>query len=244
MPRYKITIEYKGTKYAGWQVQKNALTIQAVMQEAFAKVFHEEIELTASGRTDAGVHALGQVAHFDTLSKIPAKKIPLAINSLLPDDISIVGCEEVNSDFHARYNAKNKTYVYRMYHSPYPSPLRADTYHRLKTKPDINLMKLGAQFFVGEHDFKFFKASGSSVINTVRTIYSIKIDDTENEIIITVSGNGFLYNMVRILSGTLLDIGMGKLTIKDVYDIIDKGERKHAGKTLPANGLCLIKVEY
>jgi len=244
MKRYKITIEYKGTNYAGWQIQKNDITVQGIMQEAMSKLFKEDIQLTSSGRTDAGVHAMGQVAHFDSGTKIPADKIPYAINTLLPQDISVTSCEEVPKDFHARFSAKNKTYIYKMFYSPYPSPLRADFYHWLTVKPDINLMRLGAQLFIGEHDFKFFKASGSNVKNTVRTIYSLKIDEVGNEIIITVNGNGFLYNMVRIMAGTLLYIGLSKLTIQDIYAIMDKGDRRRAGKTLPANGLTLYKVEY
>lgn len=244
MSRYKITIEYKGSNYAGWQIQKNGITIQETIQDACKKVFHEDITITGSGRTDAGVHALGQVAHFNTNSKIPESKIPYAINTFLPDDIRIINCEKVDDNFHARYNAKSKTYQYKMYYGTYLSPLRKDTYYWLTKKPDINLMRLGAQLFIGEHDFKFFKASGSNVKNTIRTIYSIKIEEIDNEIIITVCGNGFLYNMVRILSGTLLYIGLGKLTIMDMYGIMDRGDRRRAGKTLPANGLCLVKVEY
>jgi tRNA pseudouridine38-40 synthase len=244
MQRYKITIEYKGTAYAGWQTQKNATSVQETLEKAFEKVLGSKVNIVGSGRTDAGVHAMGQVAHFDFDTRIPADKIPYAVNSMLPSDISVKACEKVDLEFHARFSPKSKTYVYRMYYSPFPSPLLADTYHWITKRPDVELMKLGAQLFVGEHDFKFFRATGSNVKDTVRTIYSIKIEEIENRIEISVTGNGFLYNMVRILSGTLLYIGIGKLTIKDVYDIIGKGDRRRAGKTLPANGLCLLKVDY
>lgn len=244
MKRYKIIIEYKGTNYAGWQIQKNGVTVQGVMQDALIKLFGREIELTSSGRTDAGVHALNQVAHFDADTLIPADKIPFALNTLLPMDISVKSCEITDNSFHARYGAKSKTYVYKMYYSPFRSPLLSDTCHWIVKRPDIEIMKKGAELLIGEHDFKFFRAAGSNVKNTVRRIYSIEIEEKDNLISIAVRGNGFLYNMVRILAGTLLYAGMGKLTIQDLQSIMEKGDRKRAGKTLPANGLCLLKVEY
>lgn len=244
MKRYKIIIEYKGTNYAGWQIQKNGVTVQGVMQDALIKLFGREIELTSSGRTDAGVHALNQVAHFDADTLIPADKIPFALNTLLPMDISVKSCEITDNSFHARYGAKSKTYVYKMYYSPFRSPLLLDTCHWIVKRPDIEIMKKGAELLIGEHDFKFFRAAGSNVKNTVRRIYSIEIEEKDNLISIAVRGNGFLYNMVRILAGTLLYAGMGKLTIQDLQSIMEKGDRKRAGKTLPANGLCLLKVEY
>lgn len=244
MKRYKITIEYKGTNYAGWQIQKNAQSVQGVLQEKLSQLFNEQIEITGSGRTDAGVHALNQVAHFDSSTLIPSDKIPYAINTLLPCDISVKSCEIVENDFHARFGAKCKTYVYRMYCSSFPSPLRADTHHWLTKRPDVELMRKGAELFLGEHDFKFFQATGSKVKTSVRTIYFLDIEENNDEISIYVTGNGFLYNMVRIMAGTLVYLGLGKLTINDMYDIINKGDRKLAGKTLPANGLCLVKVEY
>lgn len=244
MKRYKIIIEYKGTNYAGWQIQKNGVTVQGVMQDALIKLFGREIELTSSGRTDAGVHALNQVAHFDADTLIPADKIPFALNTLLPMDISVKSCEITDNSFHARYGAKSKTYVYKMYYSPFRSPLLSDTCHWIVKRPDIEIMKKCAELLIGEHDFKFFRAAGSNVKNTVRRIYSIEIEEKDNLISIAVRGNGFLYNMVRILAGTLLYAGMGKLTIQDLQSIMEKGDRKRAGKTLPANGLCLLKVEY
>lgn len=244
MKRYKIIIEYKGTNYAGWQIQKNGVTVQGVMQDALIKLFGREIELTSSGRTDAGVHALNQVAHFDADTLIPADKIPFALNTLLPMDISVKSCEITDNSFHARYGAKSKTYVYKMYYSPFRSPLLSDTCHWIVKRPDIEIMKKGAELLIGEHDFKFFRAAGSNVKNTIRRIYSIEIEEKDNLISIAVRGNGFLYNMVRILAGTLLYAGMGKLTIQDLQSIMEKGDRKRAGKTLPANGLCLLKVEY
>lgn len=244
MPRFAITIEYKGTNYSGWQIQDNAITIQGIIQDSLSNFFKQNIKIVGSGRTDAGVHSEGQVAHFDCNTTIPADKIPFIINPLLPNDISIIKCSEVSQDFHARYSAKSKTYQYNIYISRHPSPLRQDTYHRILTCPNINKMKSASKILLGEHNFKCFLSTGSSVINTVREIYQLDIDYNKDEITIIVKGNGFLYNMVRIMAGTLLDIGFGKLTEDNLYDIIQNGRRECAGKTLPAAGLCLLKVDY
>lgn len=244
MARYKITIEYKGTEYAGWQIQKNAVSIQSVIECSLKKIFNKDIKITGSGRTDSGVHALGQVAHFDCDTDIPASRIPHAVNSALPIDIRVKDCEIVSDDFHARYSAKSKTYVYKMYYSQHLSPLKYDFYHCVNKKPDIDKMVEGSKLFIGEHDFKAFQASNSSVMNTIRTVYSLDIMTIDNEIIIEINGNGFLYNMVRTIAGTLLYVGLGKLTLQDIYDILRDGDRSRVGKTLPANGLCLVKVEY
>ena len=244
MARYKSIVEYKGGAYAGWQIQPNAITLQQVIEEKMSEALGQSIKVVASGRTDSGVHAKGQVIHFDAITTIPANNITYAVNKLLPKDIRIMDCEEVADDFHARYNAKIKTYSYSLYFSRVASPLREDTYHRLVHRIDIIRMRECADILEGTHDFKAFMASGSEVIDTVRTIYSIKLVERDDELIIFVTGNGFLYNMVRIIVGTLVAFSEKKLTTKEIYDILNKGERRLAGKTYPSNALCLIEVLY
>lgn len=262
-------ISYYGEKYVGWQKQLNGLSVQEVMEKALTKVFEEETQCTASGRTDAGVHAEGQVIHFDANTSIPTDKIPFAVNTYLPDDVSMLYCEETLDDFNARFAAKRKTYCYKIYVSPHKRPMYENTHEHIVVPLDINLIKDAAKLIEGEHDFKCFEASGSVIKNTVRTIYEIKIEvdklpgvlsleqesKTSNlidsnglisnaEICISVTGNGFLYNMVRIIAGTLVYVGLHKLTLDDVKDILESGDRKKAGKTLAAKGLHLISVVY
>ena len=242
--RVKLTIEYLGTAYCGWQRQKNGISVQEVIEGALKKLFEESIALHGSGRTDSGVHAAGQVAHFDVDTTVPTENIPFAINSYLPSDIQILSAEEVGNDFHARFNAKTKTYRYALYVDKHIRPLIDMQATNVHIRPDIALMREAAKKLKGEHDFKCFLAAGSSVKDTVRTIYSLDISEAENKIYVTVSGNGFLYNMVRILSGTLYYVGIGKLSVADIDKILNGKERKLAGKTLPAKGLTLLSVSY
>lgn len=244
MKRYKITLSYLGTNYCGWQNQKNGVSVQQVVEEAFTKLFAEKTAVTASGRTDAGVHAEGQVAHFDAETTIPADKIPFAVNTLLPEDIRVLSCEQASEGFHARFGAKEKTYKYRLYVSPHLNPLKNNIAERITAKPNIGEMKRAAGIIVGKHDFKCFEAAGSAVKNTVRTVKKIEIDAEGSDIRISVTGDGFLYNMVRIIAGTLVDVGNGKINADDVEKIILSGDRTLSGKTLPAKGLTLISVEY
>lgn len=241
--RYKATIAYNGTNFAGWQIQKNATTIQEAIQKSMTELFKQDVSIIASGRTDAGVHALGQVIHFDLDTKIQPEKIPYILNANIDKDIQILDCCEVKEDFHARYSAKEKTYEYKMYVSRVPIPI-FDTYAwRLVEYPNVGKMKEGMKYLEGEHDFRCFMASGSSVENTVRRIFSCElIQDRELKIII--KGNGFLYNMVRTIVGTLVDIGYGKHEPTYIKEIIEKKDRTLAGKTAPAKGLCLIEVQY
>ena len=243
MRNIKITIQYNGKNYCGWQKQNNSPGIQGTIEKAIFDITREEVKITGSGRTDAGVHALGQVANFKTNSQIPVDRIPNALNAKLPKDISIVKAEEVDEDFHSRYSAKKKTYRYQIYNSQYRSPIYADISYPVKYDLDIDKMKKEAKSLIGTYDFKGFMSSGSSVIDTVRTIYNIEVSKSEDLIIIEIEGNGFLYNMVRIIAGTLVDIGRGRIAEK-MSTIIESKSRSMAGHTAPAHGLFLKKVDY
>ena len=243
MRNIMITIQYDGTNYCGWQKQNNGLGIQDIIQNSIYKITKEDVDLTSSGRTDAGVHALGQVANFKTNSKIPVEKIPGAINASLPDDICIVDAKEVDLNFHSRYSAKKKRYRYVIYNNKYKNPIfRKYSYH-VKYNLNFEKMKEESMHLLGEHDFVGFMSTGSSVKSTVRTIYHIDLKKEDDLIVIEVEGNGFLYNMVRIIAGTLIDIGRGKIT-ESLKDIIESKERSRAGHTAQASGLFLKKVYY
>lgn len=228
----------------GWQKQPNKLNIQGEIEQAISSLTGEEIDLIGSGRTDAGVHALGQVANFKTNSKIPIEKMAVAINSKLKKSIIIKKAEEVDERFHSRYNAKNKTYRYIINNSEYGSAIYRDLEYHFPIKLDVGKMKRAAKYFEGEHDFSGFKASGTSAKNSVRTIYKAEVKENGERILIELTGNGFLYNMVRIISGTLLEVGLGKIEADNIPDIIESKDRQNAGKTLPAHGLYLVEVKY
>jgi len=244
MRNIKLIIEYDGKSFNGWQKQPTKLNIQGEIERAIGEITGEEIKLIGSGRTDAGVNALGQTANFKTNSNIPIEKIPLALNSKLKKSIVIVSAEEVDDSFHSRYNVKSKTYRYTINNSQNGSAIYRDMEYHFPIKLDVKKMKEAAKLFEGEHDFKGFKASGTSSKSSVRTIYKADVKQDGDRIYIELTGNGFLYNMVRIISGTLLDVGLGKIDVNDIPEIIDSKDRKRAGKTLPAHGLCLVKVEY
>lgn len=308
--RYKAVISYFGRNYVGWQRQLNGVSVQQRLEEALSKIFSTPTQATASGRTDAGVHAEGQVVHFDADTSIPTEKIAFAVNTCLPDDISMLSCEVAEPDFNARFNAKKKTYCYKLYLSHFRRPMLEQTHAHITVPLNLDAVREAADIIQGTHDFKCFEASGSVIKNTVRTVYGIDIktnplryplsdtcdsagngdksgfcddnaeksdsfnnsnrsNDADNgqlnsdsiknssdcpcggakgafdcEVCISVTGNGFLYNMVRIIAGTLVYVGIGKLSPQDVADIIESGDRKMAGKTLPAQGLHLISVIY
>ena len=228
----------------GWQKQPNKLNIQGEIEKAIEEITGEEIGLIASGRTDAGVHSLGQTANFKTNSNIPIEKFPIAINSKLKKSIVIKSAEEVEERFHSRYSVKSKKYRYTINNSQYGSAIYRDMEYHFPNDLNIENMKKAAKNFEGEHDFKAFKASGTSSKSSVRTIYKAEVFQKEDRIYIELTGNGFLYNMVRIISGTLLDVGIGKIQPEDINDIIECKDRTKAGKTLPARGLCLVEVNY
>ena len=245
MRNIKLIIEYDGKDFNGWQKQPNKLNIQGEIEKAIERITGEQVDLTASGRTDAGVHAIGQVANFKTNSNIPIEKIPVAINSNLKKSIIIKSAEEVDERFHSRLNCKKKTYRYIINNSKYGTAIYRNLETHIPMELDIKKMKEAIKYFEGEHDFKAFKASGTSSKSSVRTIYKAEVIDAGNErIYIELTGNGFLYNMVRIISGTLVDVGLGKIEPKEIKEIIELGKRENAGKTLPPQGLYLVKVEY
>jgi tRNA pseudouridine38-40 synthase len=242
--KIKITIEYDGHDYAGWQKQPNAASIQQKIEEALFSVFKQKISIHGAGRTDAGVSAFGQVAHFELDSTIEAEKIKFAINTKLAKDIRIIKSEQVDDDFHARYLALGKHYRYIIYNDDVSSAIdRNNTYH-VKQPLDIEKMQVAAKHFVGTHDFTAFCAAGSDVDCKVRTIAMMAIRKDDKRIIIDVEGNGFLYNMVRIIVGTLVDVGVGKIAPSNINDIIASKDRKSASATAGASGLCLVKVLY
>lgn len=246
MRNIKIIIEYDGTNYSGWQIQKNAPSIQEEIQKAILKITGEKVSLIGAGRTDSGVHAKGQVANFNTSSNIAEEKFAYALNSKLKDDIIIKNSEEKPMEFHSRYDAKSKVYSYTIHKGIFPPAImRKYVYHfsygRLLK---LETLEKAANHFIGTHDFKAFMASGSSVKNTVRTIYNIEIIEKDDFFKIFYHGNGFLYNMVRIITGTILYAGMGKIDLDSIPDIILKGEREIAGFTVPAHGLCLENIYY
>ena len=237
-------IEYDGTNYYGWQKQNDKVTIQGTLEEAVRNLTKEENEVIGCSRTDSGVHARGFVASFKTESTVPPHKFREAINYRLPDDIVVLSSEEVSEDFHPRYLAKGKTYEYTIYNNLVPTALnRAFSYH-YKYPLDIESMKEACNFFKGTHDFKAFRSEGSSVKTTVRTIYDLNIKTEGDFIKISVSGDGFLYNMVRIIVGTLINVGRGKIAPHDIEKIIAGKDRKEAGDCVPAKGLKLVEVYY
>ncbi len=242
--RIKITVEYDGTEYCGWQVQPNGVTVQQRLNEAVEALTDEKTSVVGSGRTDSGVHAAGQVAHFDTNSTIPPQRFAAALNSVLPADIRVLSSCEAEEGFHARFCAKKKTYSYKMYIAETVRPLW-DRYACLLAYPvDVAAMSSAAKLFVGEHDFRSFMTSGSSVQDTVRTVYSASVTTDGDFITFTVCGSGFLYNMVRIMAGTLVEVGAGRMSEADVVSALENGQRTLSGKTMPPHGLTLVSVEY
>lgn len=245
MRNIKLVIEYDGKDFNGWQKQPTKLNIQGEIERAIMDITKEEnIELNASGRTDAGVHALGQVANFKTNSSMPVEKFPIAINNKVKKSIVIKSAEEVPERFHSRYNCKQKTYRYVINNSEYGSAIYRNQECHIPQRLNVDEMKKAVKYFEGEHDFKGFKASGTSSKNSVRKIYKTKIDVDGDRIFIELTGSGFLYNMVRIISGTLVDVGLGKIKSEEIPEIILSGDRTRAGKTLPPQGLFLVKVDY
>ena len=242
--RILLTVSYDGTNFNGYQVQPNGRTVEQTLNDAIFALTKEQVKSVASGRTDSGVHALCQKVHFDTNSTIPPKSFAMALNSILPCDVKVIKSERVSDDFNARYTAKKKTYKYSFYIGAFEEPLETRYKTLINAVPNLSLMKAGAKIIEGEHDFKCFLASGSSVKDTVRTVYSIKITKRGRFIDLYVTGNGFLYNMVRIIAGALYAVGEGKLSLSELETVINSGERTNKIKTMPAKGLTLYKVYY
>ncbi len=244
MRNIKITIEYDGKDFNGWQKQPNKLNIQGEIERAIEEITGEKVDLIASGRTDAGVHALAQVANFKIEKDIPIEKIPYALNSKLKKSIRVKSAEEVDEKFHSRYTCKRKTYRYVINNSLQGTAIYRNLQYHFPEKLDEEKMNKGIKYLIGEHDFKSFKASGTSSKSSVRTIYDAKVTREGEIVTIELTGNGFLYNMVRIISGTLVDVGIGKIKPEEVKEILEAKDRLKAGKTLPPTGLYLVDVKY
>ena len=244
MRNIKLTIEYDGKEFNGWQKQPNKLNIQGEIERAIEEITGEQVDLYGSGRTDARVHSLGQVANFKTNSKLPIEKVAIAINSKLKKSIRIKKAEEVSENFHSRYNCHKKKYRYIINNSSQGSAIYRGLEYHVSQKLNADEMKKAIKFFEGEHDFKAFKSSGTSSKSSIRTIYNAELKQNGERIIIELTGNGFLYNMVRIISGTLLEVGLGNIKAEDIPNIIESKDRKMAGKTLPPHGLYLVEVMY
>lgn len=244
MKRIMLLVAYDGTNYHGWQVQPNGITIEGVLNEALTNLLGENITVIGASRTDAGVHSFGNVAVFDTETKIPADKLSYALNQRLPEDIVVQDSCEVPSDFHPRYRESRKTYEYKILNRKFPLPLnRRDTYFTYRYI-DVEKMRQAARYLVGEHDFKSFCSEHAQVNSTVRTIYSLTVTKEREIITIHVTGNGFLYNMVRIIAGTLLQAGMGEREPEEMEQILSARNRAAAGPTAPAHGLTMVGIEW
>ncbi len=244
MKRVMLKVAYDGTNYHGWQLQPNVVTIESVLNETLSALFREEIRVIGASRTDTGVHALGNIAVFDTSAKIPAEKISYALNQRLPEDIRIQSSQEVASDFHPRHQNSKKTYVYQILNCAFPIPVYRLYSYFTYVKLDVEKMRQAASYLVGEHDFKSFCSTKTVAETTVRTIYDIGVERSGDMICVRITGSGFLYNMVRIIVGTLMEAGKGRIAPEYMTDILSACNREMAGPTLPACGLTLIGYEF
>ncbi|MBQ7841419.1 MAG: tRNA pseudouridine(38-40) synthase TruA [Lachnospiraceae bacterium] len=245
MRNFKITIQYEGTRYQGWQKQGSTdNTLQGKFEALLTRMAKAPVEIAASGRTDAGVHAWGQVANFHMDTEMMPKELMEKINSYLPEDVAVISCEEVPERFHSRLNAKKKTYRYRILNSPVPSVFDRRYVWQLPDRLDVEAMKKASCFFLGTHDFKSFTSAKKSKKSTVRSIQSIEIERVGNEVVLTFTGDGFLFHMVRILTGTLVEVGLGKRNAEEMEQLLLACDRQLAGPLAPACGLALMRVYY
>lgn len=244
MKRVLLEVAYEGTNYCGWQIQPNKITVEGVLNDALSKLLGQEIKVIGASRTDSGVHAMGNVAVFDTDSPIPGEKFSYALNQRLPEDIVVRGSREVSLDFHPRKCVSEKTYEYRILNATFPIPTLRNTtlFHHYPL--DTSKMQQAANYLVGEHDFKSFCSIKTQTETTIRTIHAITVEKNQEIITIRVTGNGFLYNMVRIIAGTLLNVGSGLLSPESIPEILASLDRENAGPTAPAKGLTLVKINY
>lgn len=244
MKRVKLTVAYDGTNYCGWQVQPNGLTVQEVLNRTISEFLKEEIHTIGASRTDAGVHARGNVAVFDTDVRMPADKMSYALNTRLPDDIRIQKSEEVPLEFHPRFTSTVKTYEYKILNTTFPDPLRRlDSLHWYG-QLNLEAMKLASDKLVGTHDFRGFATAKGPEDNTVRTIYKTELWKADDMIHFRITGNGFLYNMVRIIVGTLMEVGKGAFSPEQIDKILETKDREDAGPTARALGLTLLEIRY
>jgi len=245
MKNYKLTIQYDGTRYKGWQTQNTTdLTIQGKIEDILTRLAGRPVDLTGSGRTDAGVHAFGQVANVHLEETLTTEEIRDYLNRYLPEDIAVTAVEEADERFHSRYHALSKTYLYRIHTGKVPNVFERKYMYMYQNPLDVSRMRQAADYLVGTHDFKAFCGNKKMKKSTVRTIYEIKLEETENELRIYYTGNGFLQNMVRILTGTLIEIGDGRREPEEIVSILEGKNREAAGYTAPACGLTLCKVTY
>jgi tRNA pseudouridine38-40 synthase len=242
---FLLTVAYDGTNYSGWQRQKNAYTVQQAMEETLSKVFNQPIVVTGASRTDAGVHALGQRVCFSAENiSVPLNKIPLVLNNCLPEDIAVFNAEIVPLDFNPRYRAREKTYQYRIDNDTFPNPFLRKTTWYYPFILDVDAMKTAAAYFMGEHDFAAFRSTGTDYNSTVRELFECSVTQEKKTITITVRGNAFLYNMARIIAGTLVYVGRLKIKPADITCIIASKDRTRAGITAPPHGLTLVEIKY
>ena len=244
MKRIRLTVAYDGTDYCGWQVQPNGITVEGILNRALSELTGEEIRVTGASRTDAGVHAEGNVAVFDTGTGIPPERIAYAVNRLLPEDVVVVKSEEVPGDWHPRYQDSVKTYEYRILNREMPDPVCRFTTFHVSYPLNLDTMREAAGYLRGEHDFKSFCSVHTDVKSTVRTIYDLTVEKEGDIITLRISGNGFLYNMVRIIAGTLINVGRGAWPRESLVEILQAGDRQKAAATAPAKGLVLKNIRY
>ncbi|MDE6412665.1 MAG: tRNA pseudouridine(38-40) synthase TruA [Eubacterium sp.] len=239
-----VEISYDGSNYHGWQVQKNALTVQEVFQNAVEKVFCERIDIKGCSRTDSGVHANSYFVNFKTDKSIPTDKVVMALNTYLPKDVAVLSCKEVSEDFHARYSVQSKEYVYKLYNGKIRNPFYNNYAFHYRYPINVDYLNEQAKAFIGTYDFSGFCSSNSDVEDTVRTVKNFEVSRDGDMVYFTVEADGFLYNMVRIMVGTLIFINEGKIKANELKEVIESKNRKRAGKTAPPQGLYLNRVNY
>ncbi len=244
MPRIRLVLEYDGTAYAGWQRQANGLSIQELVETALLKIVGEEVRLCSSGRTDAGVHARGMVAHFSTERRLPMEAYCAGVNRHLPADVAVLEASEAPDDFHARFSARGKWYRYTVQQGMVRTPLSARFSWHVRKPLDLPAMRRAAALFVGLHDFAAFRGAGCSARTTEREVFSFEIALQGDLLVFDVRGKGFLRHMVRIMVGTVVEVGMGVRPVEDVAGLLQRGCRTLAGRTAPPQGLCLMRVWY
>ena len=245
MRRVRLFVAYDGTDYCGWQVQPNGITVEEVLNRELCRLTGEDIHIIGASRTDSGVHALMNVAVFDTASSIPPERMAYALNQRMPEDIVITKSDEVGADWHPRYQDNvRKTYEYHIYNAPVLNPLKRKYSAFVSFPMDVEKMRRGAAYLVGEHDFVSFCNVRTNVSDTVRTVEDVTVTENGADIVIRITGNGFLYNMVRIIAGTLIRVGRGFYEPEKVREILEEKKRTAAGITAPACGLVLVEIEY
>ncbi len=242
--RVKLVVAYDGTNYCGWQIQPNGMTIEEMLNKNLSELLGEEIVVAGASRTDAGVHSMGNVAVFNTNTRMPAEKISYALNQRLPDDIVVQESAEVPEEFHPRFSNSIKTYEYRILNRRFRLPLERNTSYFYHHNLDVERMQQAASYLVGEHDFTSFASIHSQTNTFVRTLYQAEVSKKEDMITIRLQGNGFLYNMVRIIAGTLIQVGAGMKEPEEMEQILEGKNRELAGPTAPAHGLTMIGIEY